>query len=131
LPHLFHATEWGKRVLIADVTPPQGLDSLLPAWAQQLSLLTLLVLIVMAFMRGYVVTKIQAAREVDSERKIADIWKANYEQSIQLNKQLTESFQPVLDSNAAILKAVEAVQARQQAAEERDQWLRDRGDRQG
>jgi hypothetical protein len=118
-------------MLFADVTTPESFNALLPAWAQQLSLLTLLILIVVSFLRGYVVSRSQAEREAEAERKIADIWKANYEHSIQLNKQLTESFQPVLDSNAAILKAVEAVQARQMAAEERDRWLRDRGDRQG
>jgi hypothetical protein len=110
---------------------PDGLDALMPAWAQQLSLLTLLILIVAAFLRGWVVTRAQAGREAEAERRIADVWKANYEQSSELNKQLTDAFAPVLESNAAILKAVEAVQARQAAAEERERWLRDRGDRQG
>lgn len=82
-------------------------------------------------MRGWVVTRHQATREAEAERRIADVWKANYEQSIVLNKQLTEAFAPVLESNSVILKAVEAVQARQLAAEEREKWLRDRGDRQG
>ena len=108
-----------------------SLDALLPTWAQQLSLLTLLVLIVAAFLREWVVPRARAARETEAERRIADVWKANYEQSIELNKQLTEAFAPVLKSNEAILKAVEAVQARQLAQEERDRWLRDRGDRQG
>ena len=111
--------------------PTDGLDSLLPAWAQGLSLVTLLILIVVAFLRGYIVTRAQAGREAEAERRIADVWKANFEQSNELNKQLTQALQPVLESNAAILKAVEAVQARQAAAEERDRWLRDRRDRQG
>jgi hypothetical protein len=111
------------------VTP--SLDALLPTWAQQLSLLTLLVLIVTAFMRDWVVTRSRVQREADAERRIADIWKGNFEQATELNKRLTDAFQPVLDQNEAILKAVEAVQARQLAAEERDRWLRDRGDRQG
>lgn len=119
-------------MLFADVpVTPEGLDALMPAWAQQLSLITLLALIVTAFLRGWVLTRAQATREADSERRIADIWKGNFEQSTELNKQLTDAFQPVLDQNAAILKAVEAVQARQLAQEERDRWLRDRGDRQG
>jgi hypothetical protein len=103
-----------------------SLDALLPAWAQQLSLLGLLIVIVVAFMRSWVLTRSQAAREVESERRIADIWKGNFEQSTELNKQLTAAFQPVLDQNAAILKAVEAVQTRQIAQEERAAWLRDR-----
>jgi len=110
---------------------PEGLDALLPAWAQQLSLLTLLILIVTSFLRGWVIPRSQAQRESEAERRITDIWKSNFEQSTELNKRLTDAFQPVLDQNAAILKAVEAVQARQLAQEERDRWLRDRGDRQG
>jgi hypothetical protein len=119
----------GRIVFFAEGDPP-SLDALMPSWAQQLSLLTLLILIVAAFMRGWVVTRVQAARDAEAERRIADIWKANFEQSNELNKQLTKAFAPVLESNAAILKAVEAVQARQAAAEDRERWLRDRGDRQ-
>lgn len=118
-------------MLFAEVAEPAGLDALMPAWAQQLSLLTLLILIVTSFLRGWVLTRAQAQREAESERRIADIWKGNFEQATELNNQLTSAFQPVLEQNAAILKAVEAVQARQLAAEERDRWLRDRGDRQG
>jgi hypothetical protein len=113
-------------LLGAEAGDVPNLDALLPPWAQQLSLLGLLILIVAAFLRGWVVTRAQAAREADSERRIADIWKENFDKSTDLNKQLTEAFQPVLDQNAAILKAVEAVQSRQIAAEERERWLRDR-----
>lgn len=110
---------------------PDGLDALLPPWAQQLSLLGLLIIIVAAWLSGRVVTRAQADRELEAERRIADIWKSNFEQSTELNKQLTDAFQPVLEQNAAILKVVEAVQARQVAAEERERWLRDRRDPQG
>lgn len=112
--------------LAAEETP--SLDALLPPWAQQLSLLTLLVLIVMAFLRSWVVTRAQATREAEAERRIADVWKGNFEQLTELNKQLTDAFQPVLEQNAAILKAVESVQARQLAQEERERWLRGRRD---
>lgn len=111
--------------------PPDGLDALMPPWAQQLSLLGVLILVLVAFLRGYIVTRSQAEREVESERRISDIWKTNFQSSNELNRQLTEAFQPVLDQNAAILKAVEAVQARQVQQEERERWLRDRRDTQG
>jgi Tfp pilus assembly protein PilO len=103
-----------------------NLDALLPAWAQDLSLVGILLIIIVSFIRGWVVTRGQAQRELDTERKIAEIWKTNFEQSTAQNQRLTEAFQPVLDQNAAILKAVEAVQARQLAQEERAAWLRDR-----
>lgn len=102
---------------------PEGLDALLPPWAQQLSLLTLLVVIVTAFLKGWVVTSRQNERENEAERRIAEIWKLNYEKSTELNEKMTEAFAPVLDSNAAILKAVEAVQREQELLRER----RDRG----
>ena len=113
---------------------PDGLDALLPPWAQQLSLVGLLVVIIAAWVTGRVVTRAQADRELEAERKIGDIWKSNYEHATELNQQLTGSFQPVLESNAAILKVVESMQARQLEAERREearQWLRDRGDRDG
>ncbi len=117
---------------------PEGLDALMPAWEQGLSLLTLLILIVAAFMRGWIMTRAQADRELEGERKISDIWKGNYEAASQLNQQLTDAFQPVLESNAAILKVVESMQARQieseqreERREERELWLRDRRDPQG
>jgi hypothetical protein len=111
---------------------PDGLDALMPAWAQQLSLLGLLILILAAWLTGRVITKAQNERDVAAERRIADIWKTNYEDSLALNKQLTEGFQPVLDQNAAIFKIVEALQNRQlelERREERERWLRDQGDR--
>lgn len=116
-------------MLFAEVpASPEGLDGLLPPWAQGLSLVTLLILIVVSWLRGWVVTRAQADREAEAERRIADIWKGNFEQSNKLNEQLTEALQPVLTSNGAILKVVEAIQARQLALEERERWLRDRRD---
>lgn len=115
---------------------PEGLDALLPPWAQQLSLLTLLIVVIAAFARGYVLTRAQADRELEAERKIADIWKTNHEQSLDLLTRQTDAFQPVLEQNAAILRALEALQDRQIQAEEReerreerDRWMRDRRDR--
>lgn len=115
---------------------PEGFDlnALMPPWAQQLSLLTLLIVIVLAFARGWVVTRAQADREIEAERRITEVWKTNAESSNELTKQLTEGFEPVLDSNAAILKAVEALQDRQERAEEREnqaRWLREQRGNQG
>lgn len=114
------------------VPVPEGLDALMPAWAQQLSLVGLLVLIVAAWISGRVLTRAQADREVEAERRIADVWKTNFESAIALTEQITEGFQPVLDQNAAILRAIEALQERQRLVEEREdreRWMRDRRDR--
>lgn len=110
---------------------PDGLDALMPPWAQQLSLVGLLIVIVVSFMRGWVMTRSACDREVEAERRISDIWKANHEQATELNEQLTDAFQPVLESNAAILKVVESLQSWQREQERREEqrsWLRDRGD---
>lgn len=107
-------------VLSADSTPvPEGLDALLPPWAQQLTVLTLLILIVSAFLRGWIVTRAQNERDIAAERRIADIWQQNFEKSTELNQKMTEALAPVLDSNSAILKAVEAVQREQEMLRER------------
>lgn len=97
----------------------EELDALLPPWAQQLSLISLLVLIVTAFLRGWVVTRAQSERESAAERRITDIWQQTAEKSIALNEKMTDALAPVLDSNAAILKAVEAVQREQELLRER------------
>ena len=85
--------------------------------------------IITAWVSGRVLTRAQADRELEAERRISDIWKGNFEQSTELNKQLTAALQPVLEQNEAILRAVEAVQTRQVAQEERERWLRERRDR--
>lgn len=110
-------------MLIAGEAVPEGIDALMPTWAQQLSLLTLLILIVVAFLRGWVVTRSQNERDIAAERRIADIWQHNAEKSTELNAELTKAFGPVLDSNSAILQAVQAVQREQELLRER----RDRG----
>jgi hypothetical protein len=106
---------------------PEGLDSLLPPWAQQLSLVSLLTIIIFAFLRGWVITRAQNERDIASERKISDIWQANAQQSMELNREFANAFAPVLEGNEAILRAVEAVQTRLVAQEDEMRRLRERG----
>lgn len=93
--------------------PTEGLDALLPPWAQGLSLLSILVIIIVAWIRGWVVTRAQNERDVASERRVSEIWEANANQASTLAKELTQAFAPVLEQNEAILKAVQAVQEEQ------------------
>ncbi len=99
--------------------PTEGLDALLPPWAQGLSLLSLLVVITVAWLRGWVVTKAQNEKELAAERKVSDIWESIADNATQLNQQLTQALAPVLASNEAVLKAVEAVQEEQRRMRER------------
>lgn len=95
------------------------LDALLPPWAQQLSLLGLLLIIVAAFLRGWIVTKAQNERDIAAERRVSDIWENNAKQSTDQNEKLIAALQPVLSSNEAILKAVTEVQTEQTRMRER------------
>lgn len=99
---------------------PEGLDALLPPWAQQLSLLGVLIIIITAWVRGWVLTRTQADREVASERRITDIWERNATQAMEHQKQLTEGVvAPILEGNQAILRAVQALQGEQERMRER------------
>jgi hypothetical protein len=100
-------------LLSAETGDVPSLDALLPPWAQQLSLLGLLLAIVFAFMRGWVVTRAQNERDIASERRVSDIWEKNYRETTANNDKLIAALQPVLSSNEAILKAVSDVQEEQ------------------
>jgi hypothetical protein len=106
-------------ILGAETGEVPSLDALLPPWAQQLSLLGILVVIVFAFLRGWVVTKAQNERDIASERRVSEIWEKNYTETTANNDKLIAAFQPVLSSNEAILKAVSDVQEEQRRMRER------------
>jgi hypothetical protein len=91
----------------------------MPAWAQQISLLGLLILIVAAFLTGRIVTRTQNERDIAAERRVSDIWERNAEVANSQVDRLTAALQPVLDGNAAILRAVSEVQEEQRRMRER------------
>lgn len=91
----------------------------MPPWAQQISLLGLLILIVAAFLRGWIITRSQNDRDLAAERRVSDIWERNAEVANSQVDRLTAALQPVLDGNAAILKAVSEVQEEQRRMRER------------
>jgi hypothetical protein len=102
---------------LAEVAPVVGdpnFDSLLPPWAQDLSLLGILVIVITAFLRGWVVTGKQNERDISAERRVSDIYENSATKQLELNQKITEALAPILDSNGAILKAVEAIQAEQE-----------------
>lgn len=102
-----------------EVPAVPDLNALMPAWAQQLSVLVLLILVVSAFLKGWVVTRAQNERDVAAERRIADIWEQNYLGEKANNEKLIAALQPVLSGNEAILKAVTEVQEEQRRTRER------------
>jgi hypothetical protein len=107
-------------VFLAESAPAiPGIDALLPPWAQQISIIGLLVLIIMSWIRGWVVTRSQNERDVAAERRVSDIWESTATKALQVNQSFTEAFAPVLDQNEAILKAVTDVQEEQRRYRER------------
>lgn len=98
---------------------PDGIDALLPPWAQQLSVLGLLLIAVMSFVRGWIVTKSQNERDIAAERRVSDIWESNATKALEISQTLTTTLAPVLDQNDAILKAVSEIQEEQRRARER------------
>jgi hypothetical protein len=110
----------GAGVFLAEEAPAiPDLNALLPPWAQQISLLGLLLAIVLAFLRGWVITKLQNERDIAAERRVSDIWERNAQVANSQVDRLTAALQPVLDGNAAILKAVSEVQEEQRRMRER------------
>jgi hypothetical protein len=104
---------------MADPATVPSLDALLPPWAQQLSLLAVLIIIVGAFVRGWVVTKAQNERDIAAERRVSDIWEKTAHDATANNDKLIAALQPVLSGNEAILKAVTDVQEEQRRMRER------------
>lgn len=96
-----------------------GLDALLPPWAQSLGLLTLLLMIIFAWFRGLVITRAQNERDIAAERRVSDIWESNATKALEISQTLTTTLAPVLDQNDAILKAVSEIQEEQRRARER------------
>lgn len=107
-------------VLFGEASPDvPDLNALMPPWAQQLSLVGLLIVIVVSFVRGWIVTSRQNDRDIAAERRVSDIWEKNAEVANSQVDRLTLALQPVLDGNAAILKAVTEVQEEQRRMRER------------
>jgi hypothetical protein len=98
---------------------PDVVNEVLPPWAQGLSLVSLLTLVILAFLRDWVISAKRNEREVAAERRVSDTWESNYEKlSLSIDK-LIVAFEPVLKSNEAILKAVTEVQEEQRRTRER------------
>lgn len=127
MPSPFLLFRKGRGVLFAEPTPGvPDLNALMPAWAQQLSLVGLLILIIASFLRGWVVTKRQNDSDLASERRVSEIWQKNAETANSQVDRLTTALAPVLDGNAAILKAVAEVQEEQRRMRDRDDRTRQR-----
>jgi hypothetical protein len=107
--------------ILAEVasSTPDALNDLLPPWAQGLSLVSILTLIILAFLRDWVIPSKRNEREVAAERRVSETWENNFHQATANNDKLIAALEPVLKSNEAILKAVSEVQDEQRRTRER------------
>lgn len=87
-----------------------SIDAALPPWAQGITLLSLLLLICLAFLRDWVVTRVRHERELELERKISGIHEASAQKATENNDRLITALDPVLKGNEAILKIVTDLQ---------------------
>ena len=99
--------------------PSGGIEALLPPWAQGLSLVSLLIIIVVAFLRGWIITPSQNQRDIEAERRISDIWESNAKRATETIEHFTQAFSPILEQNQTILKIVQGIQDEQGRMRER------------
>lgn len=109
----------GEAPAVPDPSGVLDLGALMPPWAQQLTVVTLLVLIVAAFFRGWVITNSKHAEQMAREREIGEIYKKAAEDANANVERLSTAFSPILAQNDAILKAVTEVQEEQRRYRER------------
>lgn len=113
----------GEAPAVPDPSGVLDLGSLMPPWVQNISIVGILVLIVMAFMRDWVITKSRHDRELASRDEIASIYKKAAEDSNANVDKLSNGLTPVLAQNEAMLKAISEIQ------EEQRRYREERGQR--
>lgn len=90
-------------------------DVSLPAWAERVSVVGLIVFFGLALARGWLMTSGQAERLLDSERRVSELYRQAAETSQANADRMVTAIEPVTAGNAAILRAVEEIQREQMA----------------
>lgn len=90
-----------------------GLDSVIPPGLEQISLIGLLLLIMIAFVRDWIISSSRHEKELATERKVSEVWEQNATRALESLTEISKAFEPVLKGNEAILKAVSDLQEEQ------------------
>lgn len=85
----------------------------IPSWIGDMSLPTAIVLFGFMLARNWLYTSGQVNRLLDASQRVADLWEKVATERQETIKLLAESTEPVIQGNAAILKAVEELQRQQ------------------
>lgn len=115
----------GMQWLAEAVEPGGGINAIVPEWITDLGWVGIAILAVWAFATNKLYTAGQVEKLLAAERKVTDVWQESDRKTKEALERLIEELHPIADGNAAVLKAIEAVQASQ--AEDRARRLR--GDR--
>lgn len=110
---------------LAEVAPSGGIDQLVPQWITDLGWIGIAIIAVWAFATNKIYTAGQVERLLEAERKVTQVWEETSQKRQEAMDALIHELQPIAQGNAALLKAVEAVQATQVE----DRLRRSRGDR--
>jgi hypothetical protein len=112
--------------LAAEVpAPPSELSGLadIPKMVTDLGWVGVAILVTFMFATNRWMSQGQHEKLMEKEREVTAVWKQNAEELKPALQELIESLAPIGQGNAAILKAVEALQA----SNELDRRFRDRG----
>jgi len=112
---------------MAEVQPPASVDlgflTEIPKIITDLGWVGVAMLVAYMFATNRWYSSRQHDRELELERKVTEVWKQNAEELKPMLEQLLDTLKPLGQSDAAILKAIEGIQASQ----EFERRLRDRG----
>ena len=116
--------------LAAEVpNPPSELANLveIPNMVTDLGWVGVAILVASMFITGRWMSRRQHEELMEKEREVTAVWKQNAEELKPALQELIEALAPIGQGNAAILKAVEALQA----SNELDRRFRERRDNRG
>lgn len=115
-------------MLLAAETPAE-LSGLLeiPKMITDLGWVGVAILVTAMFATGRWMSRKQHEEIIEAEKEITAVWKQNAEELKPVVQELVRSLEPVAQGNAAILKAIEALQASQILEQRIRDRLRDQG----
>jgi len=119
--------EWYKWTAEAAVPPDLGGLADIPKIITDLGWVGVAILVTFMFATNRWYSSKQVERMLDTEREITQVWKQNAEELKPMLEELVQILQPLGQSDAAILKAVEGLQAAQEL-DRRFRKLEQRGD---
>ena len=86
------------------------LPATIPGWISDVGVVGLIIFFGLGLARGWWYTAFQYRNMKEQLEKVAEIWKQVAEERKKINELLTEGTEPIIQGNAAILRAVDELQ---------------------